>query len=180
MSIWNRRSAWVIGASLAASVALSSCGYHVAGQANLVPKTVHTVAIPPFDNVSVRYKLTDVLPQDISREFISRTSYQVISDPTQADAVLRGSVINYLAFPTLIDTVSGRTSALQVIVRLSITLTERSTGKVIFTRPNYEAHERYEAAVTNNYQYFDESGAALQRLSKDVARDVVTSILENF
>ena len=116
MSIWNRRSAWVIGASLAASVALSSCGYHVAGQANLVPKTVHTVAIPPFDNVSVRYKLTDVLPQDISREFISRTSYQVISDPTQADAVLRGSVINYLAFPTLIDTAPAEALFLFVIV----------------------------------------------------------------
>ncbi len=57
---------------------------------------------------------------------------------------------------------------------------ERSTGKVIYARPNFEAHERYELSVTNNMQYFDESGAALQRLSKDVARDLVTSILENF
>lgn len=184
MSIWNRRSAWLLAATLMAiyaiSAALTSCGYHVAGKANLVPKTVHTIAIPPFDNATVRYKLTDLLPQDIGREFISRTSYQVISDPTQADAVLRGTVINYLAFPTLIDQATGRTSALQVIVRLSVTLTERATGKVIFTRPFYEAHERYEAAVTNNYQYFDESGAAVQRLSKDVARDMVTSILDNF
>jgi hypothetical protein len=173
---WNRPGA---GLAMSAMV-LSSCGYHVAGSANLVPKTVHTIAVPPFNNATVRYKLTDLLPEDIGREFISRTKYQIISDPTQADAVLHGTVINYLAFPTLIDTKSGRTSALQVIVRLSVNLTERSTGKLIFNRPFYETHERYEASVTNNYQYFDESGAAVQRLSKDVARDVVSSILDNF
>jgi hypothetical protein len=161
-------------------VALSSCGYHVAGQANLVPKTVHTIAVPPFGNATVRYKLSDSLPEEISREFIARTRYQVVNDPTQADAVLRGTVIGYLAYPTLIDQATGRTSGLQIIVRMDVSLTERSTGKVIFARPYYEAHERYELSVTNNLQYFDESGAALQRLSKDVARDLVSSILENF
>jgi len=176
VNIWNKPGAWLV----LASATLSGCGYHVAGTANLIPKTINTIAVPPFDNATTRYKLTDLLPQDIGREFISRTKYQIISDPTQADAVLHGTVINYLAFPTLIDQATGRTSALQVIVRLGITFTERSTGKVIFSRPYFETHERYEASVTNNYQYFDESGAAVQRLSKDVARDVVTSILENF
>jgi hypothetical protein len=161
-------------------VALSSCGYHVAGQANLVPKTVHTIAVPPFGNATVRYKLSDLLPEEISREFIARTHYQVVNDPTQADAVLRGTVIGYLAYPTLIDQATGRTSGLQINVKMEVSLVERSTGKVIFARPYYEAHERYELSVTNNLQYFDESGAALQRLSKDVARDLVSSILENF
>lgn len=184
MNFWNRAATGIALVALAAialiAVALSSCGYHVAGKENLIPKSVRSIAIPPFENVTVHYKLTDVLPQDIGRELISRTKYQIISDPTQADAILRGTVINYVAFPTLIDQATGRTSGLQVIVRLGVSLTERSTGKVIYNRPAYEAHERYEASVTNNYQYFDESGAAVQRLSKDVARDVVSSILENF
>jgi len=168
-------------ASLAAVFpAMTSCGYHVAGQANLVPKTVHTIAVPPFANATVRYKLSDLLPEALSRELISRTRYQIINDPTQADAVLRGTVLNYVAYPTLIDQATGRTSGLQIIVRMDVSLVERSTGKVIFNRPVYEAHERYELSVTNNIQYFDESGAALERLSKDVARDLVSSILDNF
>jgi outer membrane lipopolysaccharide assembly protein LptE/RlpB len=158
----------------------AGCGYHVAGKAELMPKTVHTIAVPPFANSTVRYKLSDLLPQDIGREMISRTHYEIISDATQADAVLRGTILNYSAFPTLIDQSSGRTSGLMVIVRMEVRLVERSSGKVIFSRPYYEAHERYELSVTNNIQYFDESGAALQRLSKDVARDLVTSILEDF
>jgi len=163
-----------------AAMLLTSCGYHVAGQASLVPKTVHTVAIPAFANVTVRYKLSDILPQAISRELISRTRYQIVQDPSQADAVLRGSVIGYAAYPTLIDQATGRTSGLQVNVRLDVSLVERSTGKVIFARPIFDVHERYELSATNNIQYFDESEAGLERLSKDVARDVVTSILENF
>jgi hypothetical protein len=152
----------------------------VAGQSNLIPKTIHTVAVPPFENATVRYKLTDLLPEAVSRELIARTHYQLVNDPTQADAVLRGTVINYIAYPTLIDQATGRTSGLQINVRLAVSLVERSSGKVIFTRPNFEAHERYELSVTNNVQYFDESGAAVQRLSKDVARDVISAILENF
>src|SRR5438552_767428 len=52
---------------------ISSCGYHVAGKADLVPKNVKTIAIPAFTNVTTRYKLTDRLPEAITREFISRT-----------------------------------------------------------------------------------------------------------
>jgi hypothetical protein len=161
-------------------LALSSCGYHVAGRDNLVPKTVHTIAVPPFENATIRYKFTDLLPEALSKELIARTHYQVINDPTQADAVLRGTVINYVAYPTLIDQATGRTSGLQINVRLNVSLVERSTGKVIFARPILDAHERYELSVTNDLQYFDESGAAVQRLSRDVARDVVSAILENF
>jgi hypothetical protein len=162
------------------ALALSSCGYHVAGTADLVPKDVHTIAIPAFNNATVHYKLTDFLPEALSREFITRTRYQLVNDPTQSDAVLRGSIVNYVAYPTLIDQSTGRTSGLQVIVILDVSLTDRATGKVIFSRPRYEAHERYELSTTNDTQYFDESVPAMQRLSKDVARDLVTSILENF
>jgi hypothetical protein len=178
---WNRPGGWLIAACLTlGSFTQGSCGYHVAGKADLVPKDVHTIAIPAFTNGSVKYKLSDSLPEAISREFITRTRYKPVNDPNQADAVLSGAVVRYLAYPTLINQATGRTSGLQIIVVLNVTLTERATGKVIFARPNYEAHERYELSTTNNYQYFDESGAGLQRLSKDVARDLVSSILENF
>jgi hypothetical protein len=176
VSIWNKPGAWL----LVACLALGSCGYHLAGQANLVPKTVHTIALPPFGNSTVRYKLSDLLPEAISRELISRTRYQIVNDPTQADAVLRGTVINYGAYPSLFDQATGRTSGIQINLRLDVSLVERATGKVIYARPTFDVHERYEVSATNNYQYFDESGAALERLSKDVARDLVTSILDNF
>jgi len=177
VNIWGRTA---VASVLACAAILTSGGYHVAGKADLVPKDVHTIAIPPFANATVRYKLTDLLPQAIGREFITRTRYKLVQNPDQADAVLRGSVVNYLAYPTLIDQATGRTSGLQINVVLNVSLVERSTGKTIYAQPNMQVHQRYELATTNDSQYFDESGAGIQRLSRDVAHDLVTSILENF
>ena len=44
---------------LAASALMSmlGCGYHVSGHADLLPKNVHTIAVPAFGNATTRYKL---------------------------------------------------------------------------------------------------------------------------
>ena len=181
MNFWSKPGiAFTIACLALGLIELSSCGYRVAGSADLVPKDVHTIAIPAFTNGSVKYKLSDSLPEAISREFIARTRYRPVNDPTQADAVLRGVVLNYVAYPITIDQATGRTSGLQIIVNLNVSLVQRATGKVIYSQPNMQVHQRYEVSTTNDNQYFDESGAGIQRLSRDVARDLVTSILDNF
>ena len=62
-----------------------SCGYHVSGTADVLPKNVKTIAIPAFGNITTRYKLSDVLSAAVTREFISRTRYQVVTDVNSAD-----------------------------------------------------------------------------------------------
>jgi Lipopolysaccharide-assembly len=157
----------------------SSCGYHVSGHADALPKTIKTIAVPPFSNATTRYRLTELLPAAITRDFLSRTRYKVVGDPNAADAVLNGSVITYAAFPTTFDPTTGRASAVQVYVHLSFTLRERASGKILYSRPNYEARERYEIS-TDQRAYFDESDSAMDRLSQYVARMVVSAVLEKF
>jgi len=166
--------------SVAAAVAilLTGCGYHVAGSTNLLPAEIHTIAVTPWRNVSIQYKLADYLAESISREMITRTRYRIVADPAKADAVLTGAVANMFSSATVSDPVTGRSTGAQVIVVVQVRLTDK-TGKVLFERPNVEFRERYEISV-NPQQYFDESQAALQRLSGDVARTVVSAILENF
>lgn len=160
-------------------LALTACGYHTAGHADLLPKNIKTIAIPAFTNSGTRYKLTDYLSRAVTREFLTRTRYQVVQDMNTADAVLSGSVVNYSSYPTIFDPKTGRASGAQVNVNLSITLRERATGKILFTRPNLEFKERYEISV-NPQAYFEESEVGLDRLSRDAARNVVSAILENF
>ncbi len=155
------------------------CGYHVAGKADVMPQSVHTIAITAFANRTIRYKLAERLPADITREFISRTHYKIVTDPKTADAVLDGAVLNFTSYPIIADQASGRATVVQCSAYLKVTLTERATGKVLFNKPSFEARERYEISVDPQY-YFDESGAGIDRLSKDVARSVVTAILELF
>jgi hypothetical protein len=161
------------------TIALTGCGYRVSGHSDLLPKSIKTIAIPAFGNVTQRYRLTELLPRALTREFISRTRYQVVAEPENADAVLTGAVVNYMFFPTVVDQQSGRAVGVQISVVLQINLVEKATGKVLFTRPNMEVRNRYEIAIDPR-AYFEESDLALERVSRDVARTVVSSVLEAF
>jgi hypothetical protein len=162
-----------------ATLATSSCGYHVAGKADLMPKEIRTIGIPPFANPTTRYKLTEKLPIAITREFHARTKYQVLPDPAGADAILQGSIATVMAFPTVFDPASGRAAGVQIQAILAVTLTQVNGGKVIYTNPSMDFRQRYEISI-DPLAYFDESTPAFDRLSRDVASTVVTSILENF
>jgi hypothetical protein len=170
-------------AAIIAALLLSACGYHLAGHGDLIPKNVKTIAVMPFGDATLRYKLARTLPADISREIISRTKYQLITDANQADVVIKGTLMNYYAAPTITatdpTTGSVRGTTIQALVVVQVSLTERATGKVLFNRSGMEVRQRYEVA-SDPKQYFDESGTALERISKDVARSVVSAILEGF
>lgn len=158
-----------------------SCGYHVAGTgtSDVIPTTVKTIAIPAFKNQTVRYKLTGYLPEAITREFISRTRYRVVDDPKDADAVLTGTVVRFVSYPLTFDPKTGRAASIQAVVAMQLTLRDRRTNAVLFDRPRFEARQVYELGVAPS-GYLDESDVALDRLSREVARSVVSAILENF
>jgi hypothetical protein len=157
----------------------SSCGYHVAGRGDRIPREVCSIAVLPFANVTSRYKLEQHLTRAITHELITRTRFRVLPEETGADATLTGAVTNIFLTPIIFDPVSGRSTTIQVITQLQVTLTERSTGKVLYQNQNYEARERYEVSVDPRV-YFEESEVALERLSRSVARTLVSSILEAF
>jgi hypothetical protein len=166
-------------APLLAAVMLVSCGYHVGGKAETMPKGIQTIAIPAFHTGTTQYKLVDALPEAIGREFIARTRYRVINNPAEADAVLEGTINNVFEAPTIFDPASGSASVAQIWVFVSMKLVERTTGRVLYSSVNAGYHENYEYAI-DPHQYFDESQAALLRLDRNLARDLVSNILENF
>ena len=160
-------------------VMLAGCGYHVGGHAQWMPKTIHTIAVPSFSNGTLRYKLARLLPEDIVRELHERTKYAMVADPNQADAVLKGTLASFNAFPIIFDPASGRAAGVEVVMTVQITLTERATGKVLLTRPALEFRQRYEIA-SDPQTYFDESGTAIERVARDASHTIVSTILENF
>ena len=157
----------------------ASCGYHIAGTANVLPSNVKTIAVPAFKNNTARYKIAELVTSAVAREFISRTHYKIVADPDNADAVLTGSIVNFFAYPTTFDPQTGRAAGVQVIVFLAVSLHDRATNAVLFDRPHMEFRQTYEISV-DPAKYFDESDAAMDRLSHDVARALVSAVLENF
>src|SRR5580698_4785542 len=160
------------------SCLLARCGYHTAGQANLLPKELRPIGVPAFTNNTTRYKLSDWLPEEISKEFIANSRFRVVN-ASNADAVLKGSVLAYTSNTVLFDQKTALATSVEIHVALQVTLTERKTGKVLFTRPRIDVTDNYEIPLQQG-QYFDESDAALSRVSARVARQVVSAILNDF
>ena len=160
-------------------IACGACGYHVAGHVDTLPEQIHTIAIPAFTNATTQYKIADTITTAVAHEMVERSHYRVVANPEDADAVLNGAVMTFTSYPTTLDQNTGRASGIAVILHLKISLTERPSGKVLFNRPDYMISEQYEISVDPK-SYFDESPAAVDWLSRDVARSVVSGILERF
>jgi len=169
------------GTMLAAclSLALAGCGYHVAGKGNKLPTDLHTLAIPAFANGTQAYHIEQDLTSAVVREFTTRTHYHVISrDDQSADATLHGAVQYVFVFPLTFDTRTNRVATLQVQVGMKVTLTNKK-GKVLYDNPNYVFREQYQESSSLS-SFFQEESPALQRLSRDFARTLVSDVLESY
>lgn len=171
----NRRSCL----ALLGFATLASCGYHVGGQADLIPKSIQTIAVPAFTSNSTQYRLADMLPKSISREFRQHSRFRVVDDRQDADAVLQGNILSVSAWPVVSDPTSGKATSVQMSVTLGVRLVERATGRVLFSRDRFSVSTQYESAV-DPHQFFDESGPAVQRMSERLAQDIVSGIIEAF
>ena len=155
------------------------CGYHMSGQGNSLPPTIKTLAIPVFVNESVRFRIEQKVSAAVTREFIERTSYQITPSPGQADAVLHGTIKDVRSGVVAFDFNTGRATSSQVQVTAEVELVDLHTKKVLFKNPSYIFREQYQISQNPSVQ-FEEDQPALDRLSRDLARTLVTEILENF
>ena len=170
---------WLALMALAALLAFSGCGYHTAGHASRLPANMHIIAIPAFVNQTQTYRIEQLLTQEVVREFVSRTNYRVINDTSDsADATLKGIVVSTQAAPLTYDAQTGRVSSATITVNMKVWLQDRS-GRKLFENPNYVFREQYQVS-REIASFFNEETPALQRMSRDFARTLVSDILEAY
>jgi outer membrane lipopolysaccharide assembly protein LptE/RlpB len=174
------RRLWLFGVMIfACAMFMSACGYHVGGKGERIPPEVQVIAIPIFTNESSTFHIEQSVSRAVMREFLERTKFQVTPDPTHADAVLKGTVKNVSTGVLTFDISTGRATSMQVQVTAAVELVDMHTKKTIFANPHYTFREQYQVSQNPSGQ-IDEEQPALNRLSQDMARTLVTEILEDF
>ncbi|HST77364.1 MAG TPA: LPS assembly lipoprotein LptE [Verrucomicrobiae bacterium] len=162
-----------------ALILLTGCGYHAVGRTSRLPQDVKVMAVPVFLNQTQTYRIEQILTRDVVRELTGRTHYRVVTEAYGSpDATLNGTVLSAQANPLTYDAQSGRISSAVVTVTMKVSLVDRS-GHVLFENQNYSFRQQYQVSreVTS---FFEEGTPALQRLSQDFARTLVSDILEGF
>ncbi len=164
---------------------ISGCGYHVAGHSSTLPKSIHVIAIPALENKTTSYRLEQKLTAATVHEFLTKTSYRVVSNPEDGDAVLRGKVLSLEAVPLLFDTATGRATTMLVTVKCEVTFTETATQKVLYHTDNFVFRNQYEISADTTdpaalKSFFEEQDPALDRLAQDFAAHLVAAVIENY
>src|SRR5260370_40534290 len=129
---------------------IAGCGYHVAGRSNALPKSIHVIAVPALENKTTSYRIEQRLTAATVHELLAKTSYRVVPDPANGDAVLRGKVLSLEAVPLLFDTATGRATTMLVTLKCESTFEERETGKILYHTDNFIFRNQYEISTGAN------------------------------
>ena len=163
--------------------ALSGCGYALAGRGSFLPAYIRTIGVPIFVNTTVVFNLETMLTQKVRSEFIGRGRFQVLPEATGVDALLTGEV-------TAVTITPASFNPQQLASRYAITMTAKvelrdlRENKVLWENPSVLFRQEYDAtggqSVVDPAAFFQQDTNALERMSTEFARTIVSAILEAF
>jgi hypothetical protein len=177
LSGWGLRTIFCVlwlGAAAAAG-----CGYRVAGRTSSLPLGIHTIAVPAFENKTTRYRIEQRLTEATVREFLARARYRIVPNASNADAAVRGKVLNVEVTPLIFDTITGRATTMLVTVRCEVSVEEIATQRQLYSNGNFLFRNEYEISADVK-SFFEEQDPALDRMARDFASRLVAAITENF
>lgn len=162
----------------------SGCGYALAGRGSFLPADIQIVGIPLLENDSTFFQVEQILTEKIRTEFIGRGKYRVVPDAPSADAVLSGAVTSISVQPvgfTDLQLASRYLFTLSMRVRF----TDTRTNEVLWANDSLTFREEYELSTRGTTalegaSFLDQERSSFDRIAGDVARTVVTAILEAF
>jgi hypothetical protein len=140
--------------------------------------------VPTFTNRTNIFNLEIQLTQQVRSEFIGRGRYRILPEGgSGVDAVLTGEI-------TSVNIAPASFSPQQLASRYGITMAARvqlrdvRDDKVLWENPSLMFRQEFEAQSSTNTidpaAFFGQDQNALDRMSADFARTIVSAILEAF
>ena len=170
-------------AASALALAGSGCGYALAGRGSFLPSYIRTVGIPPIENRTTFYRTEQILTEKVRAEFIGRGKYRIVPDANGADAMLTAELASIIVQPAALTTQQLASRFLfTVIIRAQFT--DVRTNEVLWSNDQLVFREEYEfnnlSTAELGATFLDTQAPAFDRISADIARSIVTAILEAF
>jgi hypothetical protein len=159
------------------------CGYSLAGRGSFLPAYIKTIGIPTFANRTTVFNLETTLTQKVRSEFIGRGKYQILPQADGVDALLTGEVSAVSITPASFNT-QQLASRYAITMTARIELRDTRANVVLWENPSLVFRQEYEAtsgtSAIDPAAFFGQDANALDRLSTDFARTIVSTILEAF
>jgi hypothetical protein len=106
------------------------CGYRLAGRGGHVPDAAQTISIEMFTNRTREKGLEVALQRAIDQEFRRRGALEVVPE-SDGDLVLSGTIRRFTTTAVALGA-TGEALQFQAYLLVSLKLTERATGRVVY------------------------------------------------
>ena len=188
MNRTTARGRWfaVLGVAAVGALALlcTGCGYALAGRGAFLPTDIRTVGIPPLVNRTTFFDVEQILTEKTRNEFIGRGKYRVVPDATGADAVLNGEITSITLSPVGFTT-TQLASRYRFVLTMKVDFVDARVSRSLWANDALSFTGEYElnaqgTDIIEGASFVDQQRGSFDRIASDVARTVVTAILEAF
>jgi hypothetical protein len=174
---------WGLIPFVLAALLLPGCGYTLVGRGSFLPEYIQTIGVPLFANRTSVFEVEQILTLKVRSELIGRGKYKVLPDEAGVDGVLRGEIVGISITPV---SFTGEQQAARYVLALTARLEffDVRANKVLWSNPAMHFREEYEAASDTNVldpsAFFGQQSNAVERISTEFGRAVVSALLEAF
>lgn len=163
--------------ALALSLFVDVCGYKPAGKGKSLPVYIKSIAVPIFQNSSLRYRVEQRFTRAVIEEILKRgRGVRVTTNPDDADAVLSGDIRGFRASGSILDD-RGRTRVWDLRITISVTVRDLKSHKILFENQRMSFEGEYQLS-DDPQSFFNEENPAVDRVARDFAQSIVSTIME--
>ncbi len=166
-----------------AIAAQSGCGYSLAGRGSFLPLYIKRIGIPLFTNSTTVFDLDRKVTDKVRAEFIGRGKWTIVPDATGVDGVLSGTITGVTLTPVAFNQ-QQQATRYALAMTGAVEFKDLTANKVIWTNPSMAYREEFDVPASQNTldttTYFGQDANALDRLTNEFSRALVSAILEAF
>ena len=174
--------AWRLALVLAL-LAHGGCGYSLAGRGSFLPAYIKRIGVPQFTNNTAVFELDRQITDRVRSEFIGRGKWTIVPDQTGVDAVLIGTITGVTLTPTAFNS-QQQATRYALAMTGSVEFKDLRANKTLWTNSAMSYREEFEVPASANTldttTFFGQDANALERLTNEFARALVSAILEAF
>lgn len=159
---------------------LVGCGYHLVGTSSYLPPELDTLHVELFENQTARADMDQRVAEALNLEWVRRGRFQLVDRPADAEIVLSGTMTRLMVIPVSFDE-SGRATEYQMSLITWVRLEDVREDEPVLLWEDKAFSRRTSYAVDEDAQdYFDRQREAMDELSKEYSRALVSAVLEGF
>ncbi len=154
----------------------SGCGYRTAGGMEL-PSDSRTIAVPVFYNNTFEPILEQSMTSAVKQEFNTNSRLAVVSNPRDADLILKGTILSYGLTPLSFDRSRSVVMEYRVHIKVRVVLEDSRTQTIIMEEPGLEAVAEFLVNPDTSANRVAQD-RAIEEAGRLFAENVVSRILE--